>query len=63
VRDEDSADLRSMAEGGLVPGARLIVAPGDGTAGSVGIVLDGREGETRIVPAELARQIYVGTDD
>jgi DtxR family Mn-dependent transcriptional regulator len=63
VRDEDSADLRSMAEGGLVPGARLIVAPGDGTAGSVGIVLDGRAGETRIVPAELARQIYVGTDD
>lgn len=58
VRDEDSADLRSMAEGGLVPGARLEVRPG-GVNGSVDIALEGRAGETRVVPRALARHIYV----
>jgi DtxR family transcriptional regulator, Mn-dependent transcriptional regulator len=57
VRDEDSSDLRSMAEGGLVPGTRLEVRPGGGN-GSVGIVV-GSGDETRVVPRELARHIYV----
>jgi DtxR family transcriptional regulator, Mn-dependent transcriptional regulator len=63
VRDEDSADLRSMAEGGLVPGARLEVRPGDGPTGSVGIVLEGRPHEVRIVPGDLARHVYVEVEE
>jgi len=63
VRDEDSANLRSMAEGGLVPGARLTVrGPGARSDGSVGVVLEGPRGETRVVPARLARHIYVEED-
>jgi DtxR family Mn-dependent transcriptional regulator len=63
VRDEDSADLRSMAAEGLVPGARVLVTHGRSLDGAVEISLDQAGGESRAVHAELARQIYVVPDD
>lgn len=62
VRDEDSADLRSMAAEGLVPGARVHVAESQHVAGSVSISL-GNEGTQRAVQGELARQIFVVSDE
>lgn len=63
VRDEDSADLRSMAAEGLVPGARLLVTAGPTGEGALEIsVGDPAEGR-RAVQAELARHIYVVPDD
>lgn len=62
VRDEDSADLRSMAAEGLVPGARVRVAEAQRVAGSVEIRLGG-EAKSRAVLGELARQIYVVPDE
>jgi DtxR family Mn-dependent transcriptional regulator len=62
VRDEDSADLRSMAAEGLVPGARVLVAKAQRVAGSVEISL-GAGTESRAVEGSLARQIYVVPDD
>ena len=63
VRDEDSADLRSMAEEGLVPGARVVVGHGQRGDGGVEISLSDSGGEPRAVDADLARQIYVVPDD
>lgn len=62
VRDEDSADLRSMAAEGLVPGARVLVAKAQRVAGSVEISL-GTGQESRAVEGSLARQIYVVPDE
>jgi DtxR family Mn-dependent transcriptional regulator len=63
VRDEDSADLRSMAAEGLVPGARVLVSEGQDVEGSVAIVLCDEGTQPREVLQELARQIYVVPDD
>ena len=63
VRDEDSADLRSMAAEGLVPGARVLVSPGQTVDGAVEISLGGLDGEPRSVQHELARHIYVVPDE
>lgn len=63
VRDEDAADLRSMAAGGLVPGARLLVSSGQSVDGAVEIRVGDEDGERRAVQAELARHIYVVPDD
>lgn len=63
VRDEDSADLRSMAAEGLVPGARVLVTPGQSVDGAVEISLDQAGEESQAVQAELARHIYVVPDD
>lgn len=63
VRDEDSADLRSMAAEGLVPGARVVVAEAQAVDGAVEISLgDGAE-EARTIQDELARQVYVVPDE
>jgi DtxR family Mn-dependent transcriptional regulator len=62
VRDEDSADLRSMAAEGLVPGARVRVAETQRVDGAVEIRLDG-ESKSRAVRGDLARQVYVVPDD
>jgi DtxR family Mn-dependent transcriptional regulator len=62
VRDEDSADLRSMAAEGLVPGTRVRVAEAQGVAGSVEIEL-GSDAKARAVQGELARRIYVVPDE
>ena len=63
VRDEDSADLRSMAAEGLMPGARVLVGHGQSVDGAVEISLGDGGGELRAVQADLARQIYVVPDD
>jgi DtxR family Mn-dependent transcriptional regulator len=62
VRDEDSADLRSMAAEGLVPGARVHVAKAQRVAGFVEFKL-GASRQPRSVEGALARQIYVVPDD
>jgi DtxR family Mn-dependent transcriptional regulator len=62
VRDEDSADLRSMAAEGLVPGARVVVAKAQRVEGSVEISL-GAGPELRAVEGSLARQIFVVPDE
>lgn len=63
VRDEVSADLRSMAAEGLVPGARVTVAEAQGTEGVVEIRLDEPDAGSRAVHDELARQIFVVPDE
>ena len=62
VRDEDSADLRSMAEEGLVPGTHVTVATEPSPDGSILVSLDAGSTSERTVPPELARQIYVVAD-
>jgi DtxR family transcriptional regulator, Mn-dependent transcriptional regulator len=63
VRDEVSADLRSMAAEGLVPGARVLVAEAQDTEGAVEISLDEEGAASRAVHDQLARQIYVVPDE
>jgi len=63
VRDEHSADLRSMAAEGLVPGARVLVAETQGVAGAVEISLGTGHEAPRAVQEQLARQIYVVPDE
>lgn len=63
VKDEHSADLRSMAAEGLVPGARVHVTETQGVEGAVEISLGTNDEEPRPVQDELARQIYVVPDD
>lgn len=62
VRDQSAPDLRSMAEEGLVPGARLLVEA-IGPDGSVSIAVDGVPGGDRPVPHELARYVFVAPED
>lgn len=61
VRDQSAPDLRSMAEEGLFPGARLFV---DAVAddGSVSITVEGGPSGGRPVPHELARYVFVAPD-
>lgn len=59
VRDEDADDLRSMAEEGLVPGARLLVGSAATADGSVDVTVDGAESGSRTVDGALARHVYV----
>ena len=61
VKDEHSADLRSMAEEGLVPGARVLVTEEQVTVGAIDISLGGVD--LRSVQDEIARQIYVVPDE
>jgi DtxR family Mn-dependent transcriptional regulator len=63
VKDEHSADLRSMAAEGLVPGARVLVTETQGVEGAVEISLGADEAAARSVQDELARQIYVVPDE
>ena len=63
VRDEDSADLRSMAVEGLVPGARVILTESQAVTGSVQLTLRGTDDGPRSVEDELAQQIYVVPDE
>lgn len=63
VRDEDSADLRSMAAEGLVPGARVRVTGDQSVEGAVEISVGEEGGEPRAVQTDLARQIYVVPDE
>ena len=63
VRDEDSADLRSMAAEGLVPGARVMVTELQAVRGSVQLTLQGADDGLRSVEDELAQQIYVVPDE
>jgi len=63
VRDEHSADLRSMAAEGLVPGARVRVTEEQSVAGSVEISLGDGQAASRAVGGDLARQIYVVPDE
>ena len=63
VRDEDSADLRSMAAEGLVPGVRVVVTDEQSVDGAVEITLGDDEGEPRAVLADHARHIYVVPDE
>lgn len=63
VRDEHSADLRSMAAEGLVPGARVLVTETQGVEGAVEISLGSGEEKARSVQGDLARQIYVVPDE
>ena len=63
VRDEHSADLRSMAAEGLVPGARVHVRESREAGGSVAISIGDGDAERREVQQELARQIYVVPDE
>ncbi|MEM7413848.1 MAG: metal-dependent transcriptional regulator [Gemmatimonadota bacterium] len=57
VRDRDAQDLRSMAEEGLVPGARLTVDRSD-VDSSIRVVVEG-EDEGREVALDLARYVFV----
>lgn len=61
VRDEDSSHLRSMAAGGLVPGAKVRVHAGPRGEGFVDVSVD--QARTRRVPDELARHVYVVPDE
>jgi len=62
VRDEDAAELRSMAEEGLLPGARLVVLEEDSDPGTMAVRV-GHEDAFRFVPRDLARRIYVVPDE
>jgi len=63
VKDEHSADLRSMAAEGLVPGARVLVTETQGVEGAVEISLGEGDEPSRSVQDQLARQIFVVPDD
>ena len=62
VRDQSAPDLRSMAEGGLVPGARLRVDD-VGPDGSVVITVEGGPTGGDPVPTALARHVFVAPDE
>jgi DtxR family Mn-dependent transcriptional regulator len=63
VRDEDSADLRSMAAVGLVPGARLVVSTGPSVDGAVEVRVGATGEQHKTIQADLARHIYVVPDE
>jgi DtxR family Mn-dependent transcriptional regulator len=62
VRDEDGAQLRSMAAEGLVPGARVRIRTDHEADGEIGISMTD-DGAPRSVSADLARRIYVVPDE
>jgi len=59
VRDEDSEDLRSIAEEGLMPGTLVTITGEAATDGSICVLFGTSSDVERSVPRELARQIYV----
>ncbi len=59
VRDEHSADLRSMEEEGLLPGTRVTVGTEASADGSILVSFDAGSRPGRAVTRELALQIYV----
>jgi DtxR family Mn-dependent transcriptional regulator len=63
VKDEHSANLRSMAAEGLVPGARVLVTATQSVEGALEISLGSGEDESRAIQEDLARQIYVVPDE
>lgn len=63
VRDEDPARLRTMEAQGLVPGVRLWVRAVQEVADHVAIRVGGKEGESQVVRRDLARGVYVVTQE
>ncbi|MBT4911785.1 MAG: metal-dependent transcriptional regulator [Gemmatimonadales bacterium] len=61
VQDEEAAELRSMADDGLVPGVSVIVNAAPSNAGEVGLTV-GEDGDAVTVPNDLARKIFVVPD-
>ncbi|MBT7503619.1 MAG: ferrous iron transport protein A, partial [Gemmatimonadales bacterium] len=61
VQDEEAAELRSMADDGLVPGVSVIVNAAPSNAGEVGLTV-GEDGDAVTVPKDLARKIFVVPD-
>ena len=59
VRDEHSADLRSMAREGLVPGTWVTVGLEPTADGSILVLFDAGSRPRHAVAQKLARQIYV----
>lgn len=59
VQDEDPAHLRSMAEKGLMPGARVVVSDEARTEGALEVRVGRGAGVSRSVEEELARHIFV----
>jgi DtxR family Mn-dependent transcriptional regulator len=62
VRDEDPAALRSMAEDGLIPGARVIVESAPAADGSLEVDVANDGLGVRAVPAHIARDVFVVPD-
>lgn len=62
VRDEDPEALRSMAEDGLVPGARMVVGATSDDDGSVEVEVTDDELGSRAVPRSIARHVFVVPD-
>lgn len=63
VRDEDPTRLRSMEAKGLMPGARVVVSPEQATEGALAVRVGRGAGTSRSVEEELARLIFVVTDE
>ena len=61
VQDEEAAELRSMADDGLVPGVSVIVNAAPSDTGEVGLTV-GEDGDAVTVPNDLARKIFVVPD-
>ncbi len=62
VRDEDAQELRTMAKGGLIPGARVVVGPVSRVDGSLSIDVTNDDMGVRDVPPGIARHVYVVAD-
>jgi len=62
VRDEDPAALRSMAEDGLIPGARVNVESARAADGSIEVDVANDGLGVRAVPAHIARDVFVVPD-
>jgi len=63
VKDEHSANLRSMAAEGLVPGARVHVTEVQQVEGAIEISVGTGDRPPHPVQDEIARQIYVVPDE
>ena len=62
VRDESPDELRSMAENGLIPGARILVGGRSSLDGSIEIEVTNDDLGTRAVSATIARHVFVVPD-
>ena len=63
VQDEDPERLRSMEANGLLPGVRVVVAEDQGAEGPLAIRVGRGQGTSRSVDPELARLVFVVTDE
>ena len=63
VRDEEAAELRSMAADGLVPGVAVLIDSVQDVDGVVGVIVGGDGGVVLAVQDHLARQILVVPDE